>query len=199
MALATWPLNSIGIAVLSLADERLGPMPVDQRQCLPPGRQVEPLDQPGRTIGHDRRSTKLVACDLPCDGVFCSSGIGSGDPIATIAVALAALGCHHLKLRRWAHMLGYRGHWTTRSRRYSTTFTALRAQRQAHARARAHQTLGHHDGDQDQAVIVLASWTYAGRGHRSEAERWLALAAAAHARQHRRLAREELSSSSRAA
>jgi hypothetical protein len=43
-------------------------------------------------------------------------------------------------------------------------------------------------------VIVLTSWTYAGRGHRSEAERWLALAAAARAREHRRIAREERAS-----
>lgn len=29
-----------------------------------------------------------------------------------------------LRLRRWAHMLGYRGHFSTKSRRYSTTLTA---------------------------------------------------------------------------
>ncbi len=29
-------------------------------------------------------------------------------------------------LRRWAHMLGYRGHFATKSRRYSTTMRALR-------------------------------------------------------------------------
>ena len=32
-------------------------------------------------------------------------------------------------LRRWAHMLGYRGHFATKSRRYSTTMRALRAAR----------------------------------------------------------------------
>jgi hypothetical protein len=30
-------------------------------------------------------------------------------------------------LRRWAHMLGFRGHFATKSRRYSTTLRALRA------------------------------------------------------------------------
>jgi hypothetical protein len=34
-----------------------------------------------------------------------------------------------LNLRRWAHMLGFRGHFLTKSHRYSTTFTALRRQR----------------------------------------------------------------------
>nr|WP_280671934.1 replication initiator [Kitasatospora sp. MAP12-44] len=35
----------------------------------------------------------------------------------------------HLRLRQWAHMLGFRGHFSTRTRRYSTTLTRLRAER----------------------------------------------------------------------
>lgn len=31
-----------------------------------------------------------------------------------------------LRLRAWAHMLGFRGHFSTKSRRYSTTLGALR-------------------------------------------------------------------------
>ena len=45
-----------------------------------------------------------------------------------------------LRLRRWAHQLGFRGHCFTKSRRYSTTFTALRQARHEHqlrARRRA--------------------------------------------------------------
>ena len=34
-----------------------------------------------------------------------------------------------LNLRRWAHMLGFRGHFPTKSRRYSTTLAALRTER----------------------------------------------------------------------
>jgi hypothetical protein len=41
-----------------------------------------------------------------------------------------------LRLRVWAHMLGFRGHWSTKSRRYSTTFTALRRTRVAFAKRR---------------------------------------------------------------
>jgi uncharacterized Zn-finger protein len=40
-----------------------------------------------------------------------------------------------LRLRRYAHQAGYRGHFCTKSRTYSTTFTALRAERQAWATA----------------------------------------------------------------
>jgi len=35
----------------------------------------------------------------------------------------------HLRLRQWAHMLGFRGHFSTRTRHYSTTLTQLRAER----------------------------------------------------------------------
>ena len=48
-----------------------------------------------------------------------------------------------LKLWKWAHMLGFRGHFSTKSRAYSTTLGALRDVRRAwrtaqaeHARAR---------------------------------------------------------------
>ena len=101
-----------------------------------------------------------------------------------------------LRLGAWAHMLGFRGHWSTRSRRYSTTMTVLRRARVQFAKRRRAR-----DGipldafgrpEQDQAVIVLATWTYAGKGYRTQGEAWLALSAAARAREHRRLVREEL-------
>ena len=46
--------------------------------------------------------------------------------------------------------------------------------------------------EDDQAVIVVATWTYVGAGYATEGERWLALSAAARAREQRRVAREEL-------
>ena len=100
-----------------------------------------------------------------------------------------------LRLRAWAHMLGFGGHWSTKSRRYSTTFTVLRRARVAFARRRRAR-----DGipldawdrpEDDQAVVVVASWVYVGSGYATEGERWLALSAAARAREQRRVAREE--------
>src|ERR1035437_801631 len=35
----------------------------------------------------------------------------------------------HLRLREWTHMLGFRGHFLTKARRYSVTFGELRAAR----------------------------------------------------------------------
>ena len=46
--------------------------------------------------------------------------------------------------------------------------------------------------EDDQAVIVVATWVYVGAGYETEGERWLALSAAARARERRRIAREEL-------
>jgi hypothetical protein len=108
-----------------------------------------------------------------------------------------------LRLRAWAHMLGFRGHWSTKSRRYSTTMTVLRRARVAFAkrrRARDGIPLDAWDRPEDaQAVIVVASWAYVGSGYATEGERWLALSAAARAREHRRIAREELTTTTRSA
>jgi hypothetical protein len=102
-----------------------------------------------------------------------------------------------LRLRAWAHMLGFGGHWSTKSRRYSTTFTVLRRARVAFAKRRRAKNGVPLDAwgrpeDDDQEVIVVASWVYAGAGYETEGERWLALSAAARAREQRKVAREEL-------
>jgi len=99
-------------------------------------------------------------------------------------------------LRAWAHMLGFGGHWSTKSRRYSTTMGALRRARVAFAKRRRAKDGVPLDAwgrpEDDQVVIVVASWVYVGSGYETEGERWLALSAAARAREHRRIAWEEL-------
>jgi hypothetical protein len=101
-----------------------------------------------------------------------------------------------LRLGKWAHMLGFGGHFASKSRRYSTTLGALRRARVAYAiRRRRGDTLpldawGQPEDEQD--VIVVASWQYLGRGYQSTGEAWLAASAAARAREARRIAKEEL-------
>jgi hypothetical protein len=46
--------------------------------------------------------------------------------------------------------------------------------------------------EDDQAVIVVGSWAYLGSGYQTTEEAWLAASAAARAREARRIAREEL-------
>nr|WP_306589336.1 replication initiator [Streptomyces sp. CRB46] len=75
----------------------------------------------------------------------------------------------HLRLRAWAHMLGFRGHFSTKSRRYSTTLGALR---DARAEWRRAQALAAAETDPD-TTLVLAHWVYAGTGL-TDAEAWLA-------------------------
>jgi hypothetical protein len=109
-----------------------------------------------------------------------------------------------LRLRAWAHMLGFGGHWSTKSRRYSTTMGALRRARVAFAKRRRAKDGVPLDAwgrpeDDDQAATVITSWTYAGAGYQTGGERWLALSAAARAREHRRVAREELTTTTRSA
>jgi hypothetical protein len=90
-------------------------------------------------------------------------------------------------LRRWAHMLGYRGHFATKSRRYSTTMRAIRRARRDWKR-RQHPHLG---VTTEQAITTMTDLEWAGRGYRTTGDALLALSAAAHAREQRRIAREE--------
>jgi hypothetical protein len=90
-------------------------------------------------------------------------------------------------LRRWAHMLGYRGHFATKSRRYSTTMRALRVARRDWKR-RQHPLRERHG---EKTVITLTDLQWAGRGWQTQGDALLALSAAARAREHRRVVREE--------
>ena len=72
------------------------------------------------------------------------------------------------RFRQWAHMLGYGGHFLTKSRRYSVTFGQLRAARTEHRRQQNNP-----DGERDPwgrpldetVVLVLKTWRYAGTGY----------------------------------
>ncbi|MFI7452751.1 replication initiator [Nonomuraea sp. NPDC049714] len=68
-----------------------------------------------------------------------------------------------LRLTHWAHMLGFRGHFSTKSRRYSTTLGALRAAREEHMRAEE-ITTGRLPLFEEDTVLVIAHWQYAGQG-----------------------------------
>jgi hypothetical protein len=127
--------------------------------------------------------------------------------VAELVRACWELGAHpslaNLRLRKWAHMLGFGGHFSTKSRRYSTTLGALRRARVTYAiRQRKGNTLpldAWGRPEDDQAVIVVASWAYLGSGYQSTGEAWLAASAAARAREARRIAREELRTTPRVA
>ncbi|TQM80459.1 hypothetical protein FHX81_2790 [Saccharothrix saharensis] len=87
-----------------------------------------------------------------------------------------------LNLRRWAHMLAFRGHFLSKSRAYSTTFKAIRGERRAFRTAEMLDQLGHDPG----SVLLVNDWTYTGTGYADDAERELALAIAERTREQRR-------------
>jgi hypothetical protein len=141
----------------------------------------------GVTLDHRIGEVELEGLDVPAH-------------VAELVRACWELGARpslrSLRLRKWAHMLGFGGHFSTKSRRYSTTLGALRRARVTYAiRRRRGDTLpldvwGR--PDDDQAVIVLATWGYIGCGYQTTGEAWLAASAAARARESRPIAKEEL-------
>ncbi|SCE73545.1 replication initiator [Micromonospora chokoriensis] len=102
----------------------------------------------------------------------------------------------YARLRRWAHMLGFGGHFLTKARRYSVTFQLLRDTRVTYRR----------NDDQDQAVtdpikavdhlddttLIVGTLTFAGVGWHTAGDALLANTAAAMARARHATGREEL-------
>ncbi|MET8357953.1 replication initiator [Micromonospora sp. NPDC005171] len=102
----------------------------------------------------------------------------------------------YARLRRWAHMLGFGGHFLTKTRRYSVTFQLLRDTRVTYRR----------NDDQDQAVtdpikavdhlddttLLVGTLTFAGVGWHTTGDALLANTAAAMARARHATGREEL-------
>lgn len=93
-----------------------------------------------------------------------------------------------IPLRQWAHMLGYRSHFSTKSRHYSVTLGELRQTRAGYRAEQARLLLGLPDPAEEK-TITLSEWRYAGSGHRHGEPFW-----AEHIRQRittaRRMARE---------
>lgn len=93
-----------------------------------------------------------------------------------------------LDLHRWAHTLGVRAHFLTKSRTYSTTFSALRAARRDYRRD---EQLARLDNDVAESEVAhIGEWAYAGRGWGSRAERFLVTQKGRQHAESRRLAAE---------
>jgi hypothetical protein len=92
----------------------------------------------GVTLDHRIREVEVEGLDVPAH-------------VAELVRACFELGAHpslaKLRLRKWAHMLGFGGHFSTKSRRYSATLGALR-------RARVAYLIGRRRGD----TLLLDAW-----------------------------------------
>ena len=98
-------------------------------------------------------------------------------------------------LGKWRRMLGFRGHFSTKSRRYSVTLGRLRRARSTFQRrlAEANRQSVPLDvrevddllADQDEeTTLVIGQWSYAGSGWDTDGDAELAKAAAARAREY---------------
>jgi hypothetical protein len=98
-------------------------------------------------------------------------------------------------LRRWAHMLGFGGHFLTKARRYSVTFTLLRDQRIVFRRTETTapaETAGHPPTEETILIVGTLTLTFAGTGWHTTADALLANTAAALARERHAAGRDEI-------
>jgi hypothetical protein len=95
-------------------------------------------------------------------------------------------------LRRWAHMLGFGGHFLTKSRTYSITFAVLRQQRIVFRRNEV--AAPNPDGTvaETPTVLVVNFLQFVGAGWHTTADAMLANTSAALAREHQHAARQQI-------
>jgi hypothetical protein len=122
------------------------------------------------------------------------AGHGLSPHVARVVQTCWDLGGHgeYAGLRRWVHMAGFRGHFASKSRRYSTTLGAIRGERREFRRRQdldRARLAGGTDRDEE-TTILLSQWTFAGLGHLTGGDAALALSAAARARERRQAARD---------
>ncbi|MDO0913554.1 replication initiation protein [Streptomyces sp. DT2A-34] len=125
----------------------------------------------GYVRGPDRFHDRCPDCD----------GTGQAQPIKALPVqqhvrqmirTAWALGhlpeFAELKLWKWAHMLGFRGHFSSKSRAYSTTLGALRDVRRAWrlVQADAARARAGHPTTHETTLVTTSSWTYLSSGYR---------------------------------
>lgn len=91
----------------------------------------------------------------------------------------------YAQLHKWDGMLGFRGHFSTKSRRYSVTLGALRgARRTWRLNALLEKTKPTEDVAAEE-ILVIGSWAYAGMGWLTDGDKALATEAANAAREWR--------------
>ena len=102
----------------------------------------------------------------------------------------------YIGLRRWAHMLGFGGHFLTKARRYSVRFADLRQARITYRRSQdpgpEHGPIRTADHTDDETILIVGTFTYAGTGWKTSGDALLANTAADQARKRRQAGRDEL-------
>jgi hypothetical protein len=142
--------------------------------------------------GHASRRLNTVTVGLYADA--------AGTHTERLIAACWRLGEHDdfARLRRWAHMLGFGGHFLTKARRYSVTFGVLRDARVTYRRSQDNgpeydqQRLWCQDDVDDETTLVIGRLTYAGTGWKTTGDALLANSAADQARAWQQAGRDEI-------
>jgi hypothetical protein len=102
----------------------------------------------------------------------------------------------YVGLRRWAHMLGFGGHFLTKARRYSVRFADLRQARISYRRGQdtgpEHGPIRTADHTDEETILVVGTFSFAGTGWRTTGDALLANTAADQARKRRQAGRDQL-------
>ncbi|AVT38010.1 replication initiator [Plantactinospora sp. BB1] len=162
--------------------------------------------RPLRDRPRDRRPTPGFTAPWTCPDCgthtrypACPGCVTSRQAVVDTQPAIPRQGNPYARLRRWAHMLGFGGHFLTKARRYSITFQLLRDTRIAFRRHEGQEQTGtdpgtvraadHHG---DETTLIVGTLTFAGAGWHTTGDALLANTAAALARERQATGREEL-------
>lgn len=183
-------------AFMLAAAQTTCPNPLDGQPSLRWGRQVDvrniaPQARRAAAAYLAKYATKSVDAEGLLDRKLTGadlSALGLSDHLRRMTETAWALGGRpdlaELNLRTWAHSLGWRGHWLTKSRHWSTTFGQLRAARQQFRMAQLGITAA-------EAERRWGEWELVGVGHLSAGDALLAAGANAEIKAARRAAWED--------
>ncbi len=165
-------------------------------------RPMTPADVEQLHVGEHAKAILRTAAHIAADAASAIAHLGEdadslgredGDNAAAIEDAAT-----WLLLTKWLHMLGFRGHFSTKSRRYSVTLGRLRGERRAWRRRLDAQRGGDalrqlgidpEPVEDDTTLVVVKQWAFDGVGWLTTGDAALAASAAARAREHREAAR----------
>ena len=86
--------------------------------------------------------------------------------------------------------MGSCGHFASKSRQYSITLGAIRAERRAYRQRQTSENARELAPDEQDTTLVVSQWEFAGLGYLTTGDTALALSAVARARERRQAARD---------
>jgi hypothetical protein len=191
-----WSVGRLSAAVESAAVQAsvFAPLPDGRGLLLRFGDQVD--TRPVLDIQGDGLTTAAVANYIAKYATKTADAPGLPSSRLRGLSEIRALRCsaHHKRMietawelgrKKWAHMLGYGGHFLTKSRAYSVTFGRLRAARTEYRRVQRYDPSQLDPWGRpvsESTVLFLGSWSYAGAGLPESGSYSLALMSADNAR-----------------